>query len=104
MILQMLFNLEQITVSSSNFRYVLCFEISQSNSIFQKELQSYLSGSTRILFLEQMILQNYLLFKSKGKLPQELVLKQELQQLQCSDSLVSLNSHQETIILRECLG
>ncbi|CAL6023465.1 Hypothetical_protein [Hexamita inflata] len=121
----MLFNLGQITRSPvqildlcSKFESIIL--PSQDRNALKKQFK-VTSLARSGFFLEQMILQNYILFKSKGKLEslpaynirplyhdndnqQEMVLEQELLLLQCSDNLISLNSHEEMIILRECLG
>ncbi|CAL5979137.1 Hypothetical_protein [Hexamita inflata] len=126
-LLQMLFNLGRITRSPvqildlcSKFESFSIILPSQDRNAWRKYFK-VTSLARSGFFLEQLVLLNYILFKSKGKLgslpaynirplyhdngnQQEMVLEQELLLLQCLDNLISLNSHEETIILRECLG
>ncbi|CAL6028583.1 Hypothetical_protein [Hexamita inflata] len=96
-LLQMLFNLGRITRSP-----VQILDLCSKFESFSFILPSQDRNAWRKYFkVTSLIIKP--LYHDNGN-QQEMVLDQELLLLQCSDNLISLNSHEETIILRECLG
>ncbi|CAL5970088.1 Hypothetical_protein [Hexamita inflata] len=120
----MLFNLGQMTRSPVQI-LDLCSKFESSSNILPSQDRNALRKYFKVtslarsrFFQEQMILQNYLLFKSNN-FDLYLLTTSGLCTMTTAtsgigaetgaatvakDSLISLNSHEKTIILRECLG